>query len=324
MKHSIKKSLLCGLSVAATLCLCACNPETPISFDAVRPWHDGDASYERLEYSVTVYDTTAGYTDETRVKIADGELIHTLVEQTRTDGPVGYSSLDMSFFVKYNDNAPQADRGLTDSVSSSTEFQTDSLATSRMTKKVELAPRADTTDLSYEIVADYFGTHSATVTEASGEHSVAIPQSPYNDNEMMFHLARATDIGINAVTNFNLSNIYESYITGGFKQYAMTATGAKAMSVIDMDEWVKAFGVEAATADDGTTTYPVSCYKVDIARNEERHGPPYTVYYTEKPFTENGKEHKKIPIKIVFNEYGGSKLVRQTEYMLTSCSFEKD
>ena len=55
----------------------------------------------------------------------------------------------------------------------------------------------------------------------------------------------------------------------------------------------------------------------------ERHGPPYYVFYSQNPLKQDGKEHKKVPVKIVFNEYSGSKLGKITEYVLRACDFTK-
>lgn len=332
---SFKKTLCSIAAIAATATLVGCNDGITVNFDTERPWHDTGASttvfaYEKLGYSVAVYDTSDGADAESRVKIADGELVYKLEERPRTEETVAHTYLDMSFYVTYNDDAPTADRGLTDRIESKTEFRTDSMATSRMTKTVSLADRADTENLSYTVEADYFGTHTAkrkwTAKEGAEDESMSIPQTTYNDNEMAIYLARATSIGVGTTNYFYMTNIFDSFVRGEFTDYTMAAVGAKSTTTLDIGDWVKDCGIEPAKADDETVieprTYPISCYDVNIQMTDTKHGPPYRVFYSQTPFKIGEKEHKKIPVKIQYSQYTGSKLMRVTEYTLTSCAFE--
>lgn len=330
MKHFNFKRIFGGAAAAAlsAATLLACTPATPtVTFDDVKPWHDVGASYERLEYSASIYDTSAGSDADKRVKIADGSLVYTLTENSRTDGTIHYNELAMEFSVAYNESASEADRGKTDRISSVTEFMTDSLVASKMTKAVEIEKRGDSPDRSYRIEANYFGDHKATLTRTGTEpqktETLDIGKDTYYDNETMFYLARATDIGAKKSTTFYMTNIYQSFDVGKFKNYTMVASGDDELQTVDIGDFVKDFGAEAATADDGTVSYPLSCYKVGIMISADKHGPPYTVHYTEKPFKSGEKEHKKIPVTISYPEYSGSKLVRITEYTLVGCSFDK-
>ena len=126
------------MSVVAALSLCACNTETAeTTFDKTMPWHDSvelapTGSYERLDYSVAIYDTTKGVADDKRIVIAEGEMSFELKES------VSYTSLAMDFAVTYNDAAPEADRGKTDRIQSEVEFESNSLAAKRSEKTVTL------------------------------------------------------------------------------------------------------------------------------------------------------------------------------------------
>lgn len=333
MKHTTFKMISRGAArvaaaISATAALCACAPSTPtVKFDDVKPWHDTGASYERLEYSTAIYDASKGGEADKRVKIADGSLAFTLTEHTRAEGTIYYNELEMEFSVTYNDSAPEPDRGKTDRISSVTEFMTDSLVASRMTKTVEIAKREDTANRSYRLEADYFGTHKATLTHTGGEsettETMNIGKDTYYDNETMFFLARATAIGAKTSTTFRMTNLYQSFDVGKFTNYTMIASGDSDLQSLDIGDFVKDFGAEAVTADDGTTSYPLSCYRVNIMINADKHGPPYVVHYTEKPFKSDDKEHKKIPVKISYSQYAGSKLSVVTEYTLVGCSFDK-
>ena len=327
MKNGIIRKCVAGLSVTAALALCACNT-SPISvtFDTERPWRgEGETvGYEKLDYEVTIYDVTAGNDDAHRIPIADGSLTYTLAENIETRDSIGYSSVDMSFSVTYNAAAPEKDRGLTDSIVSHTLFQTNSLDTSEMQKEVKLASRPNAENLSYKITADYFGEHTAsfiyTQKDDAKESTLSIPKSTYCDNEMMFHLARATALADGSTLNFYMTNLFQAFSENKLQNYTMMAQ-VNSMQTLDLPV-LKDYGVEQVVSEeDGSISYPVSCYYTSIMPNIERHGPPYYVYYTEKPLTANGKEHKKVPVMMVFNEYTGSKLVRITEYALVACDF---
>ncbi|MCM1368347.1 MAG: hypothetical protein NC184_06035 [Roseburia sp.] len=332
--RSTGKKLCSVAALAATAALVGCSSGITVSFDTERPWHDTGASaavfaYEKLGYDVAIYDTSDGTDDESRVKIASGSLVYTLEERPRTDDTAAHTYLDMAFSVTYNDSAPELDRGLTDTITSSTVFRTDSLATSRMEKTVALADRTGTDNLSYVIEADYFGTHTAKRiwTKDGTVDTMSVPQSSYNDNEMAIFLARATALSAGVSNNFYMTNIFDSFINGSFTEYTMVAAAEKSTVSVDIGDWVKDCGVQPAKADDDSVieprTYPISCYDVNIRTTATKHGPPYRVMYSENPFKIGEKEHKKIPVKIQYNQYSGGKVSVVTEYTLTSCAFDK-
>lgn len=323
--------MMSAAAVSATLALCACSTPITVLFDTDRPWRDKDETngYERLDYAVSVYDVSAGTDDANKIKIAEGTLLYTMEEGEKTpdNSYISYSELDMSFSVTYNDSAAEKDRGLTDKISSRTLFQTNSLDACEMTKSVILAQRAETENRSYTMSADYFGEHTAkflyTAIEGATEQTISIPRSTYCDNEMMFYLARATALADGASLNFYMTNMFESFASGSLNNYTMVAS-VTGITSLDLGDWVKDLGVEAVTDEEsGTTSYPIPCYETSIMPSIERHGPPYYVFYTQNPLTKDGKEHKKVPVKLVFNEYTGSKLTKQTEYVLRTCDFAK-
>lgn len=328
MKLYAKKALAVLTATVTAFAACACSDEiAESSFDNPLPWHDSvelapTGSYEQLVYAVDVYDTTKGASDVKRVFIGNGEMSFTLQEFAS-----GYTTLDMTFTVTYDQNAPEPDAGLTDTIYSSVDFETNSLSARRMTKTVNLADRKDKQNDSYEITADYFGTHKATYKqtkiEDAKERVKSLPKDACRDNEMMFFLARAQKIGKNTSTNFKMVNVFDTFVKGKLTEYTMAVSSGEKKVKVDIGNFVQDFGVEAVTDEKtGEVSYPISCFNTSISINAERHGPPYSVLYTEKPFVINGKEHKKIPIKISYNEYKGSSPYRMTEYTLTSCSFD--
>ncbi len=324
MKLHLRKQLCAGL--AATLAMTAlvgCSTETPEStFDNPPPWHDSANSYEKLDYSVAIYDTTDSTDEDKRVKIADGALSYTLTELES-----GYVSLAMEFSVTYAADAPAPDAGLTDKITSYVEFEMNSLAARTMTKTVELADRENTVNRSYTVTADYFVNHTATYIQTkidgAAEQTMSLTPDLCRDNEMMFYIARAQKIGEGVTGNFKMVNIFDSFNKGEFTQYRI-ATSCGELHNLDIGDWVKDYGVEAVTDEEtGVTNYPISARYTSLVINDEKHGPPYIVLYSEQPFTSDGKEHKKIPVRIEYSSYRGSTPYRHTEYTLNGCSFTK-
>ena len=323
MKNSAKKILCSMLAAASALSAIACSQEVPeSSFDNPLPWHVSEASYEKLDYTVAVYNTEKGVTDDKRVIIGDGTLSFTLEEGKQN----GYTMLSMDFSVTYhNDDAAGIDKRLTDKISSTVYFEPKSLNASSMEKKVALADRENRTNLSYSLSADYFGTHKATFlyTKQSGakEKTRSLPRDAVRDNEMLFFLARAQEISKSSSTNFKIVNLYDTFNTGELKEYRMVLNGT-AESKLDIGDFVKDFGIEAVT-DEDKTTYPVTCVTTTLSINDEKRGPSYTVMYAKDSFKKGEEEHKKIPVKIEYSSYNGLNPYRMTTYTLSGCSFEK-
>lgn len=311
----------------SAIALSGCQQAATVTFDSPRPWHVSADAYEKLDYTVNVYDTSNGSDEQTRVLIANGTANYTLSDRTRMDGTVSYSLFETSWQITYNDAAPEKDRGLTDAITSTLEFQTDSLVASSMQKTVTLSPRADeTVNLSYSLSADYFNEHKATLTMSGEEpQTMSLPNGTYYDNEMMVFLARATAIGKSSMNNFFMTNIFDSFKSHKFVNYTMQASSDASLVTLDIGDWVADFGVEAVTNEEsGEVNYPLSCYRTSIAISDARRGQPFYAYYTENPFMHNEDKHTKIPVTMHFSEYQGSKAVRLTEYTLNACSFVKD
>lgn len=324
MKNSTKK-IAAIVSTAAAFALTGCATGITVTFETERPWHSGELSYEQLDYAVSIYDYENG-ADSERTLVADGTLGFTLNEKRADAATVGYTSLDMAFSVTYNNSAAEADRGKTDTITSSTEFQTDSLVTSTMTKTVALADRENVTNLSYTVTADYFGEKKTTRTYTATNEtaSLDIPTGSYYDNEMMFFLARATAISEGSSVYFTMTAPFDAFINNKLQVLNMVVATKAETAAIDVGDFVSGYGVEATTAEDGAVSYPVKCYETSISKSATKSGPPYVVYYSATPFTIGGKEHKKIPVKISYTEYNGNKVRRVTEYTLTGCAFDRE
>lgn len=325
MKTNAKRFLCAALAATTAFSFVACSTETAeSSFDSPLPWHVSDSSYEKLEYSVAIYNTQKSEKEGEREKIADGTMTFTLEE----GADQGYTKLDMSFTVTYlNVDGAGADAGLKDEIISTVSFEPNSLTAKSMDKTVKLATRKDTKNLSYEIHADYYGTHKATFKylELNGakEKTRSLPKDTCRDNEMMFFLARAQSISKESSTNFKMINLYDSFNNGETAEYRMTVTGSSERKM-DLGDWVKEYGIKEVTNDKtGKTTYPVTCITTTIAINDEKHGPSYTVLYAKDAFKVGAAEHKKLPVKISYSSYSGSNPYRLTTYTLTGCSFSK-
>lgn len=325
MKNNAKRFLCAALAAATAFSFVACSTEpAESSFDNPLPWHVSDASYEKLEYSVAVYNTQKSEKENEREKIADGTMTFTLEESAAQ----GYTKLDMSFSVTYlKSDAAGIDAGCTDRIDSTVYFEPNSLAAKSMDKTVKLADRKDTENLSYEIHADYFDTHKATFKYLYLDNAKvttrSLPHDTCRDNEMMFFVARAQSISKESSTNFKMVNLYDSFNNGETAEYRMAVNGSSERKM-DLGDWVKEFGIKAETDEkSGKTTYPVTCITTTIAISAEKSGPSYTVLYAKDPFTVGAAEHKKLPVKIDYGSYTGNKPTRLTSYTLSACSFAK-
>lgn len=333
MKNNAKKLLCVTLAAVSAISLAACNSETAeSSFDNPLPWHTAVASYEKLDYTVAVYNTVKSTDEKKREKIADGTMTFVLDEGAIS----GYTSIDMSFTVTYlNTEAAGADAGLTDEITSHVEFEPNSLAAKSMEKEVKLADRKDKTNNSYKITADYFGTKKATLlyTKKDGakQKTRSLPKDASRDNEMMYFLARAQGIKSGDSTNFKMINVFDSFIQNETAEYRMVVSCTSTRK-LDLGDWVKDFGIQQVKDEkDGTVAYPVNCFSTTLTINDDHHGPSYNVLYAKDAFVENPEEqdeekqlkHKKLPIKIDYSSYQNSKPYRHTEYKLSAVSFAK-
>lgn len=330
----LKKSICIVAATAMAFSMSACTTQSiTVSFDQERPWHDGASSYEQLNYTVAVYDTTNGTADDKRVLIADGTTSYTLEENTRQNGSTWYSTLNTDFTLTYNDKASETDKGKTDTVTSSVEFNNDSLSASKMQKTVTLAERTGVENLSYSLTSDYFNA-TASQTFKGKDSSLSLNHGTHYDNEMIFHLARATALDKGSGTYFYLTNVFDSFLNGSSTTYTMYVSCNEAFSDIAVGDWIQPLVVEEEeeNTDDETQTqdetdeqtpYTVPCYKASVSINAEKSGQPYVVYYSSKAIKSNDKTHKKVPLKITYAEYSGTTQTRITEYTLSSVVFEK-
>lgn len=311
------------MAAVTAISLAACSTEPQESaFDAPLPWNDSVSSYEKLDYTVAVYNTSKGEAESKRVKIGNGTLTFTLDE----GATAGYTVLDMSFTVKYDSvDAAGKDAGLTDTITSRVVFEPKSLSAKSMQKSVVLADREGEKNLSYTVTADYFDTHKATLKYTKSddkEKTRKLSRDACHDNEMMFFLARAQNIKASSSTMFKMVNIFDMF-TYGKPEYTVGVTCGSERKT-DLGEWVKDFGIQAVT-DEKTqnTSYPIKSVLATIMINEEEHGPTYSVVYAKDSFKKDNKEHKKLPLKIDYSSYNGSKPYRSTSYTLSSCTFQR-
>lgn len=338
-------------AVAAATALVACSSDPEMSaFQNPRPWQkaEGDTAYEKLDYSVAIYDTNAGTAKDKRVQIASGTLGFTLQynEQTAIGGN---ASLDMAYTVTYNDNAPQKEVGVTDSITSTTLFRTNSLETLSMQKTVSLGKREgekDGENKSYTITADY--SNGKATREMYGKtKKLNIPGGKYWDNEMMYYLARATGIKKNNTTYFKMTNLFDCFEAGEVSELTMMASAQQKFTQLEFDDpWIKDYVITkeqedaekeaekekekskaAVNADtEGDTedeVYKVPCYCVAIVMDADDSGPAHYVYYSERPLEDGGIRHKRVPLKITYTQFKGSKATIHYEYTLSSISFVK-
>lgn len=353
MKSSVKKLTAVFTALTAATALVACSSEPTMSaFQNPRPWQasEGEAAYESLGYSVAVYDTKKGATDDKRVLIADGTLGYVL-SYSKQDARGGEATLDMKFNVVYNDKAPENDVGATDSITSKTLFRTDSLEALSMQKTVTLGARKnedESKNKSYSIDADY-SKGKATREMYGKTQTLKNLDEKCWDNELMFYLARATGIKKGSTTNFYMTNLFDCFEKKEYTQLTMVAAAKDKLAQLEFDPWIKDYVItkeqeeaEKEEADNGeaaqaktvendgegaddaeASAYTLPCFCVEIAMSVDERGPSHFVYYSERPMEEGGLRHKKVPVKITYAVYQGGKVALQYEYTLTSLSFTR-
>ncbi|MCH5163328.1 MAG: hypothetical protein J1G38_07600 [Clostridiales bacterium] len=347
--NSIVKKLTATLSaLAAATALVACSSDPTMSaFQNPRPWQtsEGDVAYEKLDYTVALYDAKKGTSEEKRVKIADGTLSYTLDYGTQT-ALGGEASLEMNMSVTYNDSAPSKDKGLTDTMTSLTRFRTESLEAIGMDKSVTLAVReGEKKNNSYKIAADY-AKGKATLEMNGNTKTLKGFAEKCWDNELMYYLARATNIKKSSSTLFHMSNLFDCFQKGEYEELTMVAVAKSKLTQLEFDPWIKDYvitkeqeaaekeeeknKVTAATAQEGDGAgdgeeqeepYKLPCFCVEIAMNVDESGPSQFVYYSERPIEDGGLRHKKVPVKMSYTLYNGSKAEVVYEYTLSSLSF---
>lgn len=312
----LKSIIAATIAGAVSLVACACGASAPtLSLDSPTPWvHAGEAknAYEKCVYSVERRDVT------TDTVIAVGEMTMTIAPATDSDK----SSLTTSMTITYNDNAPESERGLTDTINSSVIFAPISLTPERSRKKVELAPRAgEKANFSYELTNDYtagvstlnyYNRENATSEVKVGDNTL---MNVY-DNEMIYYVARAA-AGIKAEGNGSFANAcwFDMHGAGKFAYRTINFTCGKE------PESMGTFGFLAPYTVDGS----VSAHKTSLTQSGEDSGPSIELWLSATDFrigTTDTDKTRKVMIKMATTEYDVGQATKKyvTSYVLSDYS----
>lgn len=324
----MKKFLCMIFAIATAAAMTACKAQvTPADLDQI-PWSfsatDFSTVYERATYDIVKKDVLNG--DKV---VAEGTLTIT-VENDHKDEETGfyYSRIDMNSSMTYDtENAPEADRGKTDTVTSSAVFQAAALTPYSSEKKVTLEPReGESRNLSYSIVTDY-ANHVSTITYNDGtENSVDFGGASLvgvYDNEMLYYFVRALKgCSTSGSATFNLANFYDIHARGSFFTYPMRlscAAGDPMFFPQDENETINGY----LSDEQGS----VSTISANLAINNSTPGPAIILTYSDTPFVvdkDNGKSTKKVLLRILRTEYSLEENRPQYETTCTLTDYTTD
>lgn len=306
------------LVVALAALACACESTAPsLSLDSPVPWtHSGDAkdAYEKCVYSIERKDVT---TDKVT---ATGTLTYELAPSDD-----GKSVLTSNMSITYTDDAPERDRGKTDTVTSSVKFSAISLAPESSVKTVELAVRdGETANLSYDLAVDYVKGEStltytrrenAVSTISVGDHTL---MNVY-DNETLYYVARAAS-GIKAGGSGSFANacFFDLHGAGSFSYKTMNFTCASEAESLGTYEFLKPF----------TTDGSVSAIKTSLSQSGDNSGPAIDLWLSATDFVidaAKGAKTRKVMMKLALTEYDVAQAVKKyvTTYSLSDYSVTK-
>lgn len=312
----IKTIIAAAIAGVVALVACACGTSAPtLSLDSPAPWvHAGEPknAYEKCVYSIERRDVT------TDTVVATGTLTLTIAPAPDSDK----SSLTTSMTITYNDAAPDADRGLTDTINSSVVFAPASLTPEKSYKKIELAPRAgEKTNFSYELTNDYaagistlnyYNRENATSEVRVGDNTL---MNVY-DNEMIYYVARAA-AGIKAEGGGSFANAcwFDMHGTGKFAYRTVSFSCGKE------PESMGTFGFLSPYTADGS----VAAIKTSLTMSGENSGPSIELWLSSTDFkigSDDSDKTRKVMIKMATTEYDVGQATKKyvTSYVLSDYS----
>lgn len=312
---SIVAATVAGL---VALVACACESAAPtLSLDTPAPWvHAGEAknAYEKCVYSIERVDQT------TQTVVATGTMT-CIIEPAENDK----SKLSTEMTITYNDAAPEADRGLTDKISSFVTFSPVSLAPEKSHKEVTLAERkGEKTNSSYVLDTDYTAAKSTLVyTKRNDEkHELAIEGTLMNvyDNEMLYYVARAAS-GIKAEGSGSFANacFFDMHGTGKFAYRTINFSCGKEPEGMGPFDFLKPY----YTADGS-----VSAIKTTLTQSGSDSGPSIELWLSATDFKTGEAETdktRKVMVKMATTEYDVAQATKQfvTTYTLSDYTVQQ-
>ena len=305
----MKKIFALLLSVISAFCFVGCTPEQagvdPVS---PAPWvYDSNPAnaYEKSTYKIVKTDKT------TNTVIAEGQLTFTIAPVVgETDG-IDLSTFTTAFSLTFNNNAPEVDRGKTDTVASSVTFSSISLAPRYSEKTVTLADRDGVQNQSYTLVNDYVagvstlqmpGANVNSTLYFNGKNLVNV-----YDNDCIYTYLRAyPGMGNSKSGRFKISSFFDMHFNGSFSPLKMLFATGDSSSEITAN-----IGATLGEKYLGDSSGNVTAFKLELSVDSEQSGPPRHLYLSKSPFviekatTPDGKDKTTslVMVKMVEQEY---------------------
>lgn len=314
----MKKFICLLLSLITCLVVVGCDSsDGTMTIDVPAPWQSSAAAdaYEKCVYAMTKTDKITGDV------IANGQLTYELSFDHREES-LSYSKLTATLTVTYNDKAPEADRGLTDVITSETIFLSTALTPKYSKKSAFLAPRTgESANLSYTLETDY-AAGSSTMTLNGIDSTIDFSDKSLTgvyDNETYYYVVRACQglAELSEYKTFKMANFMDMHLGDEYKVYTMQI----APNTDQKEETLYLEGLKGRFGLDSQGS--VTASRIVASINHTLSGPPVELYYSKTPFTVgDGLETKKVLVKLSTYEYniGESKLHYQNDYVLTDYS----
>ncbi|MBR2988789.1 MAG: hypothetical protein IKC64_03595 [Clostridia bacterium] len=322
----MKKFFALMLSVISVFCFVGCTPEQ-VGVDPVSPapWvYDGNPAnaYEKSTYKIVKTDQV------TNTVIAEGELTFTIAPVTgETDG-IELSTFSTNFSLTFNNDAPEVDRGKTDTIVSSVTFSSISLSPRYSEKTVTLADREGVQNQSYTLVNDYVdgvstlqmdGLNFNSTINFAGKSMLNV----YDSNSIYTYLRAYPGMGNSKSGRFKINSFFDMHFNGArYAPLSMVFAGNGSSN--DITANIGATLGEKYLGDDSGN---VTAFKLDLTIDSEQSGPPRYFYLSKSPFviekatTPDGKDKSTslVIVKMVEQEfdYNLATVRYLTEYTLT-------
>ena len=297
----MKKITALIMSIMFLLGAIGCVPNTDLSLTLdTSCWSNktnASEKYEKCVYNVERVDV------RTNTTVASGTLTY-VIDFDHNVNELYYLSLSTDFSLTYNDNAPQADRGKTDTITSKTVFLGSALVPKSVDKKVVLAPRDGVVNDSYELSTNY-ETYTSTLTFTSKDAPVSTLNFKDNylnevyESDMLLYVVRAFKQLVSNGTRypFSVVNMFDCH------------TYDKKFATTPMTFYTNATGEEEAMAFPSLSSYldeqgSLMAIKTTISINKQNSGPAIIAKYSKTPFKlPDGSENEKVLVYYETQEY---------------------
>lgn len=288
----MKKLLSVILAIVSVFAFAACsgnNVASEVQPEIPAPWTAGKtAFYERTTYDV------AKKAKDGKV-VATGTAVFTIESVDET-----YSEITEEFSITYNDDAEEADRGKTDTISSKSKMDSKVYFPVSSEKTVTLADRTDVLNNSYRLTVDYENKKSELAWLKSGKEGSTIDFSGENlsgvyDNETIYYVLRGfTDIKAGGSNTFKIANFFDMHVRGAFASTAMkfscSAEGSE--ETLNLAENFRGkYGLDDVAS--------VKAVKTSLSINAAEAGSPIDIYFSLTQFRLGENEVIKRPLVLM-------------------------